>query len=101
MAEKIRGYVERYGVTNVNFADLTAITKRKWTLQFCDALERTSPGLIWQLPVGTRAEALDREVLQRLYDTGCRNVTYAPEAGGKRILTDPRVFEPKDQDRSE
>jgi len=50
------------------------------------ALEARTPGLIWQLPVGTRAEALDREVLQRLYDTGCRNVTYAPEAGGQRML---------------
>jgi radical SAM superfamily enzyme YgiQ (UPF0313 family) len=86
VADEIQGYVERYGVTNVNFADLTAITKRRWTLEFCDALERRTPGLIWQLPVGTRAEALDREVLQRLYDTGCRNVTYAPEAGGKRML---------------
>lgn len=86
VADEIHDYVRRYGVTNVNFADLTAITKRKWTLQFCDALERRTPGLIWQLPVGTRAEALDREVLQRLHDTGCRNVTYAPEAGGKRML---------------
>jgi radical SAM superfamily enzyme YgiQ (UPF0313 family) len=86
VADEIHDYVERYGVTNVNFADLTAITKRKWTLEFCDALERRTPGLIWQLPVGTRAEALDREVLQRLYDTGCRNVTYAPEAGGQRML---------------
>ncbi|MCB1003602.1 MAG: B12-binding domain-containing radical SAM protein [Acidimicrobiales bacterium] len=86
VAEEIAGYVERYGVRNVNFADLTAITKRQWTLRFCDALEAKAPGLIWQLPVGTRAEALDAEVLQRLWDTGCRNITYAPEAGGERML---------------
>lgn len=86
VADEIAGYVERYGVRNVNFADLTAITKRKWTLRFCDALEARAPGLIWQLPVGTRAEALDAEVLQRLWDTGCRNITYAPEAGGQRML---------------
>jgi radical SAM superfamily enzyme YgiQ (UPF0313 family) len=86
VADEIAGYVERYGVRNVNFADLTAITKRQWTLRFCDALEERAPGLIWQLPVGTRAEALDAEVLQRLWDTGCRNVTYAPEAGGQRML---------------
>ncbi len=86
VADEIADYVERYGVRNVNFCDLTAITKRQWTLRFCDALERRAPGLIWQLPVGTRAEALDREVLQRLWDTGCRNITYAPEAGGERML---------------
>lgn len=86
VADEIADYVERYGVRNVNFCDLTAITKRQWTLRFCDALEERAPGLIWQLPVGTRAEALDREVLQRLWDTGCRNITYAPEAGGERML---------------
>jgi radical SAM superfamily enzyme YgiQ (UPF0313 family) len=86
VAAEIADYVERHGVRNVNFCDLTAITKRQWTLRFCDALEERAPGLIWQLPVGTRAEALDREVLQRLWDTGCRNITYAPEAGGERML---------------
>jgi radical SAM superfamily enzyme YgiQ (UPF0313 family) len=86
VADEIAGYVERYGVRNVNFADLTAITKRSWTLAFCDALEARAPDLIWQLPVGTRAEVLDAEVLQRLWDTGCRNITYAPEAGGQRML---------------
>jgi len=86
VAGEIADYVARYGVTNVNFADLTAITKRSWTLRFCDELERQAPGITWQLPVGTRAEALDREVLQRLWDTGCRNVAYAPEAGGQRML---------------
>ena len=25
-------------------------------------------------------------MLQRLWDTGCRNITYAPEAGGERML---------------
>jgi radical SAM superfamily enzyme YgiQ (UPF0313 family) len=96
VADEIADYVERYGLRNVNFADLTAITKRKWTLRFCDALEARVPGITWQLPVGTRAEALDREVLQRLHDTGCRNVAYAPEAGGDRMLEiyDKRVSIP-------
>jgi len=86
VADEIAGYVAEHGITNVNFADLTAITKRSWTLAFCDALERRAPGITWQLPVGTRAEALDAEVLQRLWDTGCRNISYAPEAGGQRML---------------
>ena len=86
VADEIADYVNDFGVKNINFADLTAITKRKWTLQFCDALDQRVSGITWQLPVGTRAEALDAEVLQRLWDTGCRNITYAPEAGGERML---------------
>jgi len=31
-------------------------------------------------------EVLDREVLRLLYETGCRNITYAPESGSDRML---------------
>ncbi|WP_421118020.1 B12-binding domain-containing radical SAM protein [Aquihabitans daechungensis] len=86
IADEIERYVDHFGVKNVNFHDLTAITKRKWTLRFCDALEERNLDLVWQLPVGTRSEALDAEVLQRLWDTGCRNITYAPESGSERML---------------
>ena len=86
VADEIAEYVNRWGIENINFADLTAITKRKWTLAFCDALDERVSGITWQLPVGTRAEALDAEVLQRLRDTGCRNITYAPESGSERML---------------
>lgn len=86
VVDEIADYVERFDIECVNFCDLTAITKRSWALQFCDALERRNLGIDWQVPVGTRAEVLDREVLQRLYDTGCRYVTYAPESGSERML---------------
>jgi radical SAM superfamily enzyme YgiQ (UPF0313 family) len=86
VADEIAGYVERYGVRNINFSDLTAITRRKWTLEFCDALEARGVDITWQLPTGTRAEALDAEVLQRLKDTGCRYIKYAPESGSERML---------------
>lgn len=86
VADEIADHVTHHGVRNINFCDLTAITKRRWTLDFCDALEARGLDITWQLPVGTRSEALDAEVLQRLWDTGCRNITYAPETGSQRML---------------
>lgn len=86
VADEIADHVDRHDVRNINFCDLTAITKRRWTLDFCDALEARGLDITWQLPVGTRAEALDEEVLRRLYETGCRNITYAPESGSEHML---------------
>jgi anaerobic magnesium-protoporphyrin IX monomethyl ester cyclase len=86
VVDEIARYVERYGVENVNFVDLTAATNRKWTLGLCDALERRALGITWQLPVGTRTESVDEEVMQRLHDTGCTNITFAPESGSERML---------------
>ncbi|MEE2751900.1 MAG: radical SAM protein [Myxococcota bacterium] len=86
VVDEIETYVEEYGVQNLNFCDLTAILKRKWILAFCEALESRGLNVTWQLPSGTRSEVLDREVLERMYATGARNVTYNPETGSPRML---------------
>jgi radical SAM superfamily enzyme YgiQ (UPF0313 family) len=86
VVDEIASYVQRYGITNVDFEDLTAIIKRDWILSFCATLERRGIRITYQLPSGTRSEALDREVLEALYRTGCRNLTYAPESGSERTL---------------
>lgn len=90
VVDEIASYVRTYGVRNINFCDLTAVTKRSWTLGFCDALDESGLEITWQLPVGTRSEVLDEEVLRRLWETGCRNVVYAPESGSERML---KVFD--------
>ena len=42
--------------------------------------------ITWQLPSGTRSEALDGEALPLLYKSGCRSIIYAPESGSPKIL---------------
>ncbi len=86
VVDEIAAYVERYGATNIDFYDLTAIIKRDWILAFCAELERRKLAITYQLPSGTRSEALDAEVLAALHRTGCRNICYAPESGSPRTL---------------
>jgi anaerobic magnesium-protoporphyrin IX monomethyl ester cyclase len=86
VVDEIESYVGRYAATNVDFYDLTAIIKREWILEFCRELERRRLAITYQLPTGTRSEALDEEVLQALYRTGCRNICYAPESGSVNTL---------------
>ncbi len=86
VVSEIKAYVKRYGINNVNFCDLTAIIRREWILEFCSELSAQGVSITWQLPTGTRSEALDLEVLRQMYATGCRNITYAPENGSERML---------------
>jgi radical SAM superfamily enzyme YgiQ (UPF0313 family) len=86
VVREIRHYMDRYRAVNINFVDLTAIVKREWILEFCGLLKSEGLKITWQLPVGTRSEALDEEVLRALYETGCRNIVYAPENGSSRLL---------------
>ena len=86
VVDEIADYVSRYQVENVDFYDLTSIVKRDWILEFCRLLDARGLRITWQLPSGTRSEALDEPVLRAMYRSGCRNVSYAPESGSERTL---------------
>lgn len=75
-----------YGVTNIDFYDLTAIIRKEWILEFCRLLHDNDLRITWQIPAGTRSEAIDHEVAIALKESGCKNITYAPESGSPKML---------------
>ncbi|MBI4616968.1 MAG: B12-binding domain-containing radical SAM protein [Planctomycetes bacterium] len=86
LLDEIAWLKDTYRAENFDFYDLTMIVKRQWILDFCDAIERRKMNFLWQLPSGTRSEAVDEEVSRRLSRTGCRNLSYAPESGSMDSL---------------
>jgi anaerobic magnesium-protoporphyrin IX monomethyl ester cyclase len=85
LAEMI-DYKNTYNVTNFDFYDLTAIVQKEWTVAMARLIIDNDLQITWQLPSGTRSEALDREVVDLLYRSGCRNIIYAPEHGSSEML---------------
>jgi radical SAM superfamily enzyme YgiQ (UPF0313 family) len=79
-------YRERYGATDIHFEDLTAVVKRTWILQFCRELLGRGVEFTWQLPSGTRSEAIDEEVAELMVRAGCRNFSYSIESGSEDTL---------------
>lgn len=86
VADEIEGYVRKLGAEAIDFYDLTAIVRRDWIVAFCEELLRRRLPITWQLPSGTRSEAIDAEVSRLLARSGCRNVSYAPESGSPATL---------------
>ena len=86
VANEMESLYTKYGVLNVDFYDLTAVIKRDWIIELCSAIIAKKLPLTWQLPSGTRSEAIDKEVAEYMYNAGCRNVTYAPESGSEKLL---------------
>ena len=84
--EEMCDYLDRYQATNFDFYDLTAIVRRDWIVAFCQLIIASGRQFTWQLPSGTRSEAIDQEVTRLLYESGCRYVNYAPESGSEEIL---------------
>jgi len=83
---EIETYRARYGITSLQLYDLTAITKKSWTVEFAHKLLDRGIDLKWSLPSGTRSEALDHETLSLLKRTGCHYLVYAPESGSPNTL---------------
>ena len=86
VVDEIESYVGNYDVSNIDFYDLTAVVRKDWIIEFSKQLIDRELNITWQLPSGTRSEALDEEVLPYLYESGCRNLSYAPESGSPRVL---------------
>jgi radical SAM superfamily enzyme YgiQ (UPF0313 family) len=86
LINEIKAYKKLYGITSLQFYDLTAVTKRRWTIEFCEKLIAAGINLKWSLPSGTRSEALDQETLTLLKKTGCDYLVYAPESGSPETL---------------
>ena len=84
--EEMQKYIEKYDAENFDFYDLTAIIKKPWMIEFCDLIIDSGQKFTWQLPSGTRSEAIDDEVVDRLWRSGCRNMNYAPESGSEEVL---------------
>ena len=62
VADEIESYVERYDARNFPFQDLTAIIRKDWITKFCQELIDRKLDITWQLPTGTRSEAIDDDV---------------------------------------
>ncbi len=86
VVDEIKHYMRVYGATNFDFQDLTAIVKKEWVLEFANRLIDEHLNITWQIPSGTRSEALDDDVLPLLVRSGCTNLTYAPESGDEETL---------------
>ena len=86
LLDEIEYYQQRFQAVNFDFYDLTAIVKKSWIIEFCNRIEARGLRFSWQLPSGTRSEAIDAEVAEMLYRSGCRNISYSPESGSDFVL---------------
>lgn len=100
VVDEIEHYMHTYGAGNFPFQDLTAIIQKDWIKAFCEEILRRGLKFTWQLPTGTRSEAIDPEIARLLKASGMTSMAYAPESGSettrkfikKKMKTD-RLFE--------
>ncbi|MCZ6672125.1 MAG: radical SAM protein, partial [Verrucomicrobia bacterium] len=97
VVDEMEYYMREFGATNFPLQDLTAIIQKDWIVDFCQLIIDRKLNITWQLPTGTRAEAIDEEVAELLQKSGMITMAYAPESGSDetRDLIKKRIHKPK------
>ncbi len=83
VVDEIEHWVGTLGAGNFPFQDLTAIVRKEWIVAFCREVVARGLQISWQLPSGTRSEAIDDEVAGLLRASGMISMAYAPESGSE------------------
>ena len=86
VVDEMQEYQNKYGVSDFQFEDLTAIVRKDWICDFCDEIIKRGMKITFQLPSGTRSEGIDFEVAKKLKLAGCHEFSFAPESGDPRVL---------------
>ena len=84
LLDEIAFLQKTYKATNFDFYDLTMIVKREWIIDFCHAIEKRGMTFTWQLPSGTRSEAIDREVTTCFIKPAAGMCPYSPRAARRK-----------------
>jgi anaerobic magnesium-protoporphyrin IX monomethyl ester cyclase len=82
--EELRYLKERYRLRTASFFDETFTLDKKRVLALCDALIAEKLDISWYC--NTRAHLVDRDLLLRMRDAGCRGISYGIESGSQKIL---------------
>lgn len=83
---EMQHYIDHFKAQNFDFYDLTTIIRKDWIKDFCQKIIDRKWNITWQMPAGTRSEALDAEALHLMSLSGQKNISYAPESGSPTTL---------------
>jgi radical SAM superfamily enzyme YgiQ (UPF0313 family) len=86
VVSEIEYLISRFGVKQLIFVDEIFPMHKKYGVEFCD--EMISRGLnkkiVWI--TNTRVDLVDRELLQKMKEAGCRRIIYGFESGVQMLL---------------
>lgn len=86
VVDEIEHYVERYGANDFHFQDLTLVINATWAEQLCDEIIGRGLKITWKTASGTRSEALNPQLLEKMHRSGCDEVVLAPDSGSTEII---------------
>lgn len=86
VVDEIEECVNKHGINEFHFVDDNFTLKRKYAKEVCQEIIDRKLNIVWGATNGLRPENLDYDLLKIMRDSGCRQISLAPESGSQRIL---------------
>jgi anaerobic magnesium-protoporphyrin IX monomethyl ester cyclase len=84
VVDEIETSVNEFGIREIDMFDGVFSIERTRLFQICEEIKRRKIKVHWS--IRTRADLVDREVLQALKQAGCMRIYYGIESGSPQIL---------------
>jgi len=88
VVDEIEHLYEKYKVSRIVFEDDNLTLNRERMIKICSMIKERNLDIDWNTPNGIRADSLDKELLQKMIDSGCFELTLSVESGSQRVLND-------------
>jgi len=82
VALEIRHVKEKYGIKQFRFSDDMFTASKKRVLQLCEQIEKEN--VYWR--ISCRVDNLDEEMLDKMYWSGCRELSFGIESFDDKVL---------------
>lgn len=84
--EEIELLINEYGIQQLGIIDDTFTADKKRAEKICEELitRKLNKDLVWLC--ATRVDAVDRDLLKKMCEAGCRSISYGIESGSQRLL---------------
>lgn len=82
----IKHLIDQYSITSFHFMDDNLSLAKKRFHDFLDTIIAENITIQWDTPNGIRADALDFDLLQKMKQAGCYDVSIPVESGNQNVL---------------
>ena len=78
--------IDKYGITNFHFEDDNLTCDKRRFEAILDRIIEENLQIRWDTPNGVRADSLNYNILKKIKQSGCSQLTLAIESGNQRVL---------------
>jgi len=88
VVDEIEMLCDKYNVKRIVFEDDNLTLNRERFFKICSLIKERKLDFDWNTPNGIRADSLDEELIKKMIDAGCYELTLSVESGSQRVLDD-------------